>query len=172
MLSQKKMPHWSRRRHKDDQYMINGITGRFTYFPAGTFPEPEKLAEFNRGEERTYRNHHKLYYNLNSDGTETALCVGNNVEEMSVEEEETQELNIQEPENPFYKKKKETMKILYAASKCLSQENYVLFRDVFVYQSISIKAESEKLGVPRTTLNDLLSSIENQVFSRLKRKKK
>jgi hypothetical protein len=130
MLKKKNPTHWSRRKHPDDQYLIDGLTGKYTYYPAGSFPDVEKLAEFNREEEKTYRHHHELYFQKNEDKTETPLCVVAEVDDLEAESEERVQLEIANPHEPKMKAKREENRLLYWAKKCLSPEEYAIFKDV------------------------------------------
>jgi hypothetical protein len=164
MLKKKNPTHWSRRKHPDDQYLIDGLTGKYTYYPAGSFPDVEKLAEFNREEEKTYRHHHELYFQKNEDKTETPLCVVAEVDDLEAESEERVQLEIANPHEPKMKAKREENRLLYWAKKCLSPEEYAIFKDVCLQKTVSRVKRAAELGISRKMLQKRIKDIEMRVF--------
>jgi hypothetical protein len=159
-------------KRRGGQYLYDGLTGKWKYYPKGTFPDEEKLAEFNAEQKALYREHHESLFNKNKDGSESPIYVIADVDQIDVSESETKTLDVSLPKNPEYEKKKETMRILYSAKVTLHDSDYELFKEVFVEKTVTLTEKAKRLGVPRMTLSDHLKSIEKIVFSELQRKKK
>jgi hypothetical protein len=158
-----------RKNHKGQQYLYDGITGRYTYFPAGTFQDSEKLAELNASQRKVYRDRQNLLFPRIGTRRE-GLIVVSDVDEVEVDEakEKEKELDDYEANRLF---QNEARRKLRVGKLILSKPAYMLYRKVCVLELFSLTEYAKREGLSLSDVSEKAALAKSKVEAALKKPK-
>jgi hypothetical protein len=158
-----------RKNHEGEQYLYDGITGRYTYYPAGTFPDKAKLAELNAEQKKVYRDRQNLLFPRIGKRRE-GLIVVSEVDEVEVDDTLEKERQASDFEQDLLFQK-EARRKLRVAKKILIDVDYQIYRKVCVFHLLNVTDYSEKYGIARETVRDKAERATVKVEAALKKQK-
>ena len=139
-----------RKNHEGEQYLYDGITGRYTYYPAGTFPDKAKLAELNAEQRKVYRDRQNLLFPRIGKRRE-GLVVVSEVDDIEANDASEKDKGLDDyEENRAYVN--ECRRKLRIAKTVLEDLDYQIYRKVVVLKLISFSDFARETGLPIPTV--------------------